>query len=228
MQQHFDLIDGMLNMALNEMIEGLREGLQRSKDIFPQKGKVNLMYARFEIFAYLLFRLDCFMFTYQDQKLRTPLYSFIADNMLQTSDIERRTFSNTLKIRMQEYAGIQADRRLIAEEKNEKQLRGFLGNLTYSVSEQSLFQWEGNIKPLPFLGADEVFQMHIIFRAELMPVELKLWEVIKSILTANSDFTSLSMQKINSIVAELHLGPIRQTRRVHRDIQAPALKQANK
>lgn len=228
MQQHFGLMGGMLKMALDEMIEGLREGLQRSKDIFPKKGKINLTYARFEIFAYLLFRLDCFMVTCQDQKLRKPLFNFIADNMLQASDIERRVFNNTLNIRMQEYVGIQTDGRLTAEEKIEKLLQGFLGNLTYSVSEQSLFQWEGNIKPLPFLGADEVLQMQIIFRAELMPVELTLSEVIKSILTADSDFTSLSIEKINSIVAELHLGPIRQTRRVHRDIQAPALKQANK
>ena len=187
-------------MALNEMIEGLREGLQRSKDIFPKKDKINLMYAGFEIFAYLLFSLDYFMVTCQEQKLRKPLFNFIADNMLQTSDIERRVFNNTLNIRMQEYVGIITDGRLAAEKKNERLLRGFLGNLTYSVSKQSLFQWEGSIKPLPFLDATEVLQMHIIFRAELMPVELKLWEVVKSILTANSDFTSLSIQKINSIL----------------------------
>jgi len=202
-QQHFGLINELLNMALNEMLEGLREGLQRSKAIFPKKDKMNLVYARFEIFAYLLFSLDYFMVMCQEQKLRKPLFNFIADNMLQTLDIERRLFNNTLNIRMQEYVGIKTDGRLTAEEKNEKLLGGFLGNLTYSVSEQSLFQWEGSIKPLPFLGANEVLQMHIIFRAELMPVELKLWEMVKSILTANSDFTRLSIQKINSILGSV-------------------------
>ena len=198
--QHFSLLNELLKMALDEMVEGLREGLQLSKHIFPKKDKINLVYARFEIFAYLLFSLDYFMVMCQEQKLRKPLFNFIADNMLQTSDIERRVFNNTLNIRMQEYVGIKTDGRLTAEKKIERLLRGFLGNLTYSVSEQSLFQWEGSIKPLPFTGAEEVLQMHIIFRAGLMPVELKLWEVVKSILTASSDFTQLSTQKINSIL----------------------------
>lgn len=203
MQQHFSLINELLNTALNEMIEGLREGLQRSKDIFPKKGKVNLMYARFEIFAYLLFSLDYFMVTCQEQELRKPLFNFVADNMLQTSDIEKRVFNNTLNMRMHEYVGIKTDRRLTAEEKNEKLLRGFLGNLTYSVSEQSPFQWEGNIKPLPLIGAMEALQIQTIFGSELMPVELRLWEMVKSILTANSDFTSLSIQEINSILGSV-------------------------
>jgi len=120
--------------------------------------------------------------------------------MLQTSDIERSVFNSTLNKRMQEYVGIQTDGQLTAEAKNKKLLRGFLDNLTYSVSEQNLFQWEGSVKPLPFTGGTEVAQMHIIFAAELMPVELKLWEVVKSIFTANSDFTRLSTQKINSIL----------------------------
>ena len=200
MQKHFSLLNDLLRMALDEMLEGLREGLQRSKPIFPKKGRINLVYARFEIFAYLLFSLDFFMVMCQEQKLRIPLFNFIADNMLQTSDIERSVFNSTLNKRMQEYVGIQTDGQLTAEAKNKKLLRGFLDNLTYSVSEQNLFQWEGSVKPLPFTGATEFAQMHIIFAAELMPVELKLWEVVKSIFTANSDFTRLSIQKINSIL----------------------------
>jgi hypothetical protein len=199
-QQHFDLIDDLLNMALNEMLEGLREGLQLSITIFPKKDEINLMYARFEIFAYLLFGLDWFVVFYQEQKLRRPLFDYIADNMLQTLDIERRTFNNTLNKRMEEYAGIMTDGRLTVEKNQERLVQGFLRNLTYSVTEQSLFQWEGSIKPLPFLDAMKLFQMHTIFTAELMPVELKLREMINSILTANSDFTSLSMQEINNVL----------------------------
>ena len=199
-QKNFSLLNDMLGMALKEMLEGLVEGLQRSKLIFPKKGGSNLVYATFEIFAYLLFSLDFFVVVYQEQKLRIPLFNYIADNMLQTLDIERSVFNSTLSKRMAEYVGIQTDAQLTAEVKNKKLLRGFLDNLTYSVSEQNLFQWEGSIKPLPFTGDTEVLQMHIIFAAELMPVELKLWEVVKSIFAANSDFTKLSIQKINSIL----------------------------
>jgi len=187
-------------MTLKEMLEGLGEGLERSRFIFPKKDGTNLVYATFEIFAYLLFSLDFFMVMYQEQKLRIPLFNFIADNMLQTLDIERSTFNSTLHKSMEEYVGIQTDGQLTAHTRNEKLLRGFIDNLTYSISEQDLFQWEGRVKPLPFTGATEFLEMHIIFATGLMPVELKLWEVGKSIFAANPDFTKLSIQKINSIL----------------------------
>lgn len=200
MQKHFSLLSDLLRMALEEMLEGLREGLHRSKLIFPKKDRINLVYARFEIFAYLLFSLDLFVVMCQKQELRIPLFNFIADNVLQTLDIERSVFNSTLNKRMAEYVGIRTDGQLTAEAKNEKSLRGFIDNLTYSISEQDLFQWEGRVKPLPLTGATEVAQMHIIFAAGLMPVELKLWEAVKKIFAANPDFTQLSIQKINSIL----------------------------
>jgi len=201
MQTHFNLVNDITRTILKEMLEHLRKGLQDDTlAAFPNKDNVNAIYPAFEIFSYLLFRLDFLVVTYQEQKVRMPLFNFIADNMLETLNTEKNIFNSILNKRMEEYVGIQTDRQLTDDMRTKKLLGGFLNNLTYSISEQDFFHWEGKGKPLPLLGATEVLVIHIIYKETFLPVEIQFVKMLKNLFTANSDFTQLSTEEINSIL----------------------------
>ena len=208
MQTHFNLVNDILKGILKEMLYGLREGLKESDTIgaFPNKDRSNPVYPAFEIFAYLLFRLDFLAMMHQEQKLRMPLFNFIADKMLETLDIEKGTFNSTLNKRMEEYGGILVDwnrGEITYELRNKKLLQGFLDNLTYAISKQDSFSWEGKIKPLPWTDANEVLIMHIIFKEMLLPIEIRFRRILRSIFTANPDFTQLSTDKLEEILLQM-------------------------
>ena len=202
MQTHFNLVNDILKGILKEMLYGLREGLKESDTIgaFPNKDRSNPVYPAFEIFAYLLFRLDFLAMMHQEQKLRMPLFNFIADKMLETLDIEKGTFNSTLNKRMDEYVGVQTDRQLTDDIRTKKLLQGYLDNLTYSISKQDFFHWEGREKPLPFVGSTNVLAIQITHKEMLLPVEIQFVKMLKNLFTANSDFTQLSTEEINSIL----------------------------
>jgi hypothetical protein len=62
---------------------------------------------------------------HQEQKLRMPLFNFIADKMLETIDIENSTFNSTLNKRMGEYVGVQTDSQSTDDIRTKKLLQGY-------------------------------------------------------------------------------------------------------
>lgn len=201
MLTHFNLVNDIMRRIFKGMLEGLRISIQNDTlGIFPNEKEFNALYPAFEIFAYLLFRLDFLVVMYQEQKLRMPLFNFIADKMLEILDIEKNTFNSTLNKRMEEYAGIQTDRQLTNDLRTKKLVQGFVDNLTYSISKQDFFRWEGKRKPLPLLGINEVLTMHITYKDILLPLEIGFAKMVKNLFKANSDFTQLSVEEINSIL----------------------------
>jgi len=200
--KNFDLVNDILKGILKEMLYGLREGLKESDTIgaFPNKDRSNPVYPAFEIFAYLLFRLDFLVMMHQELKLRMPLFNFIADKIPETLEIEKGTFNSTLNKRMDEYVGVQTDRKLTDDIRTKKLLQGYLDNLTYSISKQDFFHWEGKEKPLPFVGLTDVLAIQITHKEMLLPVEIQFVKMFKNLFTANSDFTQLSTEEINSIL----------------------------
>ncbi len=56
--------------------------------------------------------------------------------MLETIDKEKSTFNSTINKRMDEYVGVQTDRQSTDGIRTKKLLRGYLDNLTYSISKQ--------------------------------------------------------------------------------------------
>ncbi len=134
------------------------------------------------------------------------LVNFVVDDMLETVCMDKRTFDSTLDKRMEEYGGILVDwnrGEITYELRNKKLLQGFLDNLTYAISKQDSFSWEGKIKPLPWTDANEVLIMHIIFKEMLLPIEIRFRRILRSIFTANPDFTQLSTDKLEEILLQM-------------------------
>ncbi len=202
-QKHFEFMDYILRMTLKTMLARLGEGLQATHlGTFTNKDKIDFVYPAFEIFSYLLFDLDYLAQTYQEQKLGKPLFNFIADRMLETLYIEKNTFNNTLSKRMEEYGDILVDwnaGKITDDIRTKKLIEGFLINLTYSISKQALFRWEGKIKPLPPTDALKFHEMHIIYIDTLLPTETRFFKLLKNLFTVNSDFTQLSIEAIDAI-----------------------------
>jgi len=181
---NFDFIDDILRDMVKAMLEELRLGLRSDTlGVFPTEKHVNPIYPEFEIFSYLLFQLDFLAALYQEEKIRRELFHFLADRMIGTLAIEKEIFNNVLNRRMQEYGGIQVDESLTDDSRRKKLLQGFLDNLTYAISKQDLFCWEGKIKPLPLTDADELFLMHIIYKDGLWPMEIRFRIMVKHLLT---------------------------------------------
>ena len=97
MHKSFDLMNGILREVTKAMVERLKTGLKNDTfSAFPNEKEINPIYPIFEIFSYLLFQLDFFVVMYQEQKIRKPLFNSIADDMLQTLDMEKKTFNSIL------------------------------------------------------------------------------------------------------------------------------------
>lgn len=146
MTTQFDLINNLLTLTNKQMVERLQTNLQQ---------KFDLKYPTFEIFAYLLFQTDYFAATYQDRKIRFPLYDHIADKMLISLGMEKKLFNDTLNKRMEEYGGTMV-RWILGEitdlVRTKGIVEGYLRNLAYSIDKQDLFFWEGKVKPPPLLS----------------------------------------------------------------------------
>ncbi len=219
MQKNFEMMNDMFRVTVRAMVEQLRTGLQKDAlGAFPNEKEINPIYPTFEIFSYLLFQLDYFIAADQEEKLRRPLFDFIADDMfetlvnfvaddtLETVCMDKKTFDSILDKRMEEYGGILVDwnhREITYELRNKKLLQGFLDNLTYSISKQVLYYWEGKIKPLPWTDANQVGIMHIIFKEMLLPIEIRFRTIIRNIFKATPDFTQLNTDKLEDILLQM-------------------------
>jgi hypothetical protein len=219
MQENFELMNDILRVAIRAMAEQLRTGLQKNAlGAFQNEKEINPIYPTFEIFSYLLFQLDYFVAADQEEKIRRPLFHFIANDMFETLDnfvaddmpesvcMDKKTFDSILDKRMEEYGGILVDwnrREITYDLRNKKLLQGFLDNLIYSISKQDLYYWEGKIKPLPWTDANQVLIMHIIFKEMLLPIEIRFRKIIRNIFKATPDFTQLSTDKLEDIILQM-------------------------
>lgn len=219
MQKNFELLNDMFRATVRAMLEQLRVGLQKNTlGAFVDQEDINPVYPTFEIFSYLLFQLDYFVVADQEEKLRRPLFDFIADDMFQTlvkvsvaADMlglvmDKKTFDSILDKRMEEYGGILLDRNrgdITYDLATKKLLQGFLDNLTYSVCTQDLYSWEGRTKPLHWTDANQVMIMHIIFKEMLLPIEVRFRRILRSIFKASKNFTQLSTDKLDKILIQM-------------------------
>jgi len=219
MQNNFEMMNDMLRVTVRAMVEQLRTGLQNDAlGAFQNEKEINPIYPTFEIFSYLLFQLDYFVAADQEEKLRRPLFDFIADDMFETlvkfvdHDIpeticmDKKTFDSILDKRMEEYGGILVDwnrGEITYELRNKKLLQGFLDNLAYSIAKHDLYYWEGKIKPLPCTDVNQVGIVHIIFKEMLLAIEIRFRRILRSIFAANQDFTQLSTGKLEEILLQM-------------------------
>jgi len=202
---NFALVSSILRDSTIAMLEGLRTGLQHDTlGVLPNKNDINPFYPLFEIFFYLLFQLDFLVVAYQEDRIRKPLFNYVADDILDVLDITdqnaRRSIDNVINKRMTQYGGIQADGNLTDDSRRQKLIKSFAENLAYSVSKQTFFDWDAkSIITLPFTDANQVLVMHIIYGEVLLPVELRFRITIRNLLAANSDVTQLSIDDIDRI-----------------------------
>jgi len=181
---NFRFVAGILWETAEGMLEGVRFGLRHDKlGILPAEKDVNPIFPAFEVFSYLLFQLDFLAATYQEQGIRRRLFHFVADKIQEILPTKRKVFNSILDRRMQEYGGIQVDESLTDDSRRRKLLQGFLDNLTYAISKQDLFCWEGKTKPLPLTDADELLVIHAIYQHNLRPAEINFRIMLRHVLT---------------------------------------------
>jgi len=200
MQNNLDLVNYGISHTTSVMLERLKKGIQDDTlEILPNKKKVDFLFPTFEIFSFLLFQLDYLVVQYQEQKLREPLFNFIVDNMFKALHIKEKFFVRILNKRMEEYGGIKADAKLTNDLRQQRLAQSFVDNLAYSIFEKNLFDWEGEIKPVPLLDALKVFAIYAIYSEELLPVEATFLIIQRNLFAANSDFTRLSRKELENI-----------------------------
>jgi hypothetical protein len=197
---NFEFIDHMLMNIVKVMLQELRLGW-RSNTLWalPTEKHVNPVYPTFEIFSYLLFQLDSLAALYQEEKTRKGLFHFLADRMLGTLTIEKEIFNNVLNRRMQEYGGIQVAESLATDSRLKKLLQGFLDNLTYAISKQDLFCWEGETKPSLLIDANELLLIHAIYN-DLWPMEIRFRIMVRHLLTGLHFGERWSKMKVQRII----------------------------
>jgi hypothetical protein len=200
MQKNFNLVNYGIRTTVSSMLKCLRECIKHdSLNIFPKEKKVRWDYVTFELFVLLLFDTDVLVFEYQNPTVREPLYRNLVDDMRDLLKIGNEEYYNALNLRMREYGKLLTNKKLKDDERRGKLIEGFLGNLTFTIFENRLFEWEGKIKPIPVLDMFKVFAVRSLYMEVLLNIHSRFLLINRNLFTASPDFTKLSDEELENI-----------------------------
>ncbi|MHA2404424.1 MAG: hypothetical protein ACXADH_15605 [Candidatus Kariarchaeaceae archaeon] len=200
MQKNFDLVLYGVKNAVNTMQGCILECIKKDKrGIFPNERNMQWEYVSFELFVYLLVYLEVLVLKHQDERIRKPLFFYIADNVLKTLNIEKGKYYSILRLRMDEYVSIEVDNELEANKKTEMHLDRFIGNLAYAVFKKDLYQWKDSIKTMPALDIVNYSTIRSLYNDKLISIYDSFIITHKNLFTAKSDFTKLSAEELATI-----------------------------
>ena len=167
--------------------------------IFPSEDKINFLYPTFEIFTYNIFKVDLLAHLHQDREVRKALFKYCAGREQGILEINGKTFYSILNKRMEEYGKLTRENKTSCNPFEQGLGGNFIQNLTYSVFENKLFEWEGEIKPVPILDAMKCFRISVIFTESLSPVHDIFIIITKNLFTKSPDFTALATAELEEI-----------------------------
>lgn len=204
METNFDLVLAPIMIATKEMDKRLRASIETDDTgIFAGKEQIGVVYPEFEIFAYNLVEVDLLAHEYQHRKVRESLVRYCAAQIRGLLNMDEATFYRVLDKRMEEYG------RLVRENKRssnpfEEGLEGnFIQNLSYAVFENKLFEWEGEVKPVPVLDAMKCWMMSLIFVASLLPANATMTVIIRNLFAKSPDITTLNRAELDDVHTQI-------------------------
>ncbi len=197
---NFDLVLNGIISTTNNMVNLLCTAIEKdTKFIFPTEDKINYLCPTFEIFAYNIFKVDLLAHLHQGRAVREALFEYCAARIQSVLEINGKTYSNILNKRMEEYGRLVRENKMSSNPFEQGLGGNFIQNLTYSVFMNKLFEWEGEIKPIPILDAMKCFGISVIVTESLFPIHEIFIIITKNLFTRSSDFTALSPAELEEI-----------------------------
>jgi hypothetical protein len=196
MQKNFDIALCELENTVNTMQKLIHGCIKKNRrSIFPSEKNRQWEYVCFELYAYLLVLLETIALKGQDASIRKQLFFYIADNVQKTLNIKKEKYYSILRLRMDEYISIETDNEIDADERTERHLDHFIGNLAYVVYKKDLYQWKGSIKPMPALDMVNYSILRTIYNDKLMSINDTFIITHKNLFMAKSNSTKLPAGK---------------------------------
>ena len=128
--------------------------------------------------------------THLRPEARTVLFNCLADATLEVLDMEKSTFDRVLNMRMREYAQRASAPNIGESARIQSRWDNLLDNLAYACDENDLFEWDGDVKPLPAISATTRLMLVVVHGEVLVPAEgrfLIIWDEILRLTPDLSD-----------------------------------------